>query len=170
MDYCFTRNVKAMPIGAVLYTAMCYPHGGMIDDGTIFRLGRDNFRWIGGADYGGDWLREQAEALGLHVWVRSSTDSQHNIAIQGPLSRDILSPLIWTAPHQPTLQELDWFRFTPARMGAHDGAPIVISRTGYTGELGYEIFTHPKYAPEVFDAIWEASLSARIFMSAGQKA
>ncbi|SFD92428.1 trimethylamine-oxide aldolase Tdm [Roseivivax sediminis] len=155
-QYVFTRNMKTLPVGGVVYTAMCYPHGGMVDDGTVFRLGQDNFRWIGGSDYGGDWLREQAEALGLKVLIRSSTDMMHNIAVQGPESRDILRKVVWTAPHQPDFMDLDWFRFTPARIGDDQGTPIVVSRTGYTGELGYEVFCHPKHAGEVFDAVWEA--------------
>ena len=155
-QYIFTRNMKTLPVGGVVYTAMCYEHGGMIDDGTVFRLGKDNFRWIGGSDYGGEWIREQAEKLGLKVLVRSSTDMQHNIAVQGPNSRDLLNKIIWTAPHQPDFLDLDWFRFTPARIGDHDGIPIVVSRTGYTGELGYEVFCHPKHADAVFDAVWSA--------------
>ena len=59
-QYLFTRNMKTLPVGGVVYTAMCYEHGGMIDDGTVFRLGKDNFRWIGGTDYGGEWIRQQA--------------------------------------------------------------------------------------------------------------
>ncbi|MCP4821585.1 MAG: trimethylamine-oxide aldolase Tdm, partial [Shimia sp.] len=155
-QYVFTRNMKTLPVGGVVYTAMCYEHGGMVDDGTVFRLGKDNFRWIGGSDYGGEWIREQAENLGLKAMVRSSTDMQHNIAVQGPESRDILRKFVWTAPHQPNFDDLAWFRFTPARIGDHDGVPIVVSRTGYTGELGYEIFCHPKHAGEVFDAVWAA--------------
>ncbi|MBW4985985.1 trimethylamine-oxide aldolase Tdm [Mameliella sp. CS4] len=155
-QYVFTRNMKTLPVGGVVYTAMCYPHGGMIDDGTVFRLGKDNFRWIGGSDYGGDWLREKAEELGLKVLIRSSTDMQHNIAVQGPESRDLLKKIIWTAPHQPNFEDLAWFRFAPARIGDDQGIPVVVSRTGYTGELGYEIFCHPKHAGEVFDAVWEA--------------
>ena len=89
-QYIFTRNMKTLPIGGVVYTAMCYEHGGMIDDGTVFRLAKDNFRWIGGNDYGGEWIREQAEKLGLKVLARSSTDQLHNVAVQGPESRDIL--------------------------------------------------------------------------------
>jgi aminomethyltransferase len=135
---------------------MCYEHGGMIDDGTLFRLGDNNFRWIGGDDYSGIWLREQAEKLGLKAWVRSSTDQLHNVAVQGPKSRDILREVIWTPPAQPTLEELGWFRFTIGRIGGLDGAPVVVSRTGYTGELGYEIFCHPKDALTVFDAVWQA--------------
>jgi aminomethyltransferase len=154
-QYLFTRNMKTLPVGGVVYTAMCYEHGGMIDDGTVFRLGKDNFRWIGGTDYGGEWIRQQAVKLGLNVLIRASTDMQHNIAVQGPESRDLLKKIIWTAPHQPTLEELSWFRFAPARIGGEHGVPVVVSRTGYTGELGYEIFCHPKHAKDIFDSVWE---------------
>ena len=155
-QYVFTRNMKTLAVGGVVYTAMCYEHGGMIDDGTVFRLGRDNFCWIGGSDYGGEWLREQAEKLGLKVLIRSSTDQLHNVAVQGPKSRDLLRDLIWTAPHNPEFDQLAWFRFTPARLRNESGTPFVISRTGYTGELGYEVMCHPKDCAEIFDAIWEA--------------
>ena len=90
---------------------MCYENGGMIDDGTVFRLGPNNFRWIGGDDYSGIWLREQAEKMGYKAWVRSSTDQLHNIAVQGPNSRDLLKEIIWTPPAQPSIGELEWFRF-----------------------------------------------------------
>ena len=133
----------------------------MIDDGTVFRLGKDNFRWIGGSDYGGEWIREQAEKLGLEVLVRSSTDQMHNVAVQGPESRDLLRKIIWTAPHYPDLDQLDWFRFTPARLNDEHGTPIVVSRTGYTGELGYEVFCHPRDCKKVFDAIWETGQNHR---------
>jgi len=156
LQYTLTRNVRKLAVGQVVYTAMCYAHGGMIDDGTLFRLGENNFRWIGGDDYSGIWLREQAEKLGLKAWVRSSTDQLHNVAVQGPKSRDILREIVWTPPAQPTLDELGWFRFSIGRIGGFEGAPVVVSRTGYTGELGYEIFCHPKDALTVFDAIWQA--------------
>jgi aminomethyltransferase len=155
-QYIFTRNMKTLPVGGVVYTAMCYEHGGMIDDGTVFRLGRDNFRWIGGSDYGGEWIREQAEKLGLKVLVRSSTDQLHNVAVQGPNSRDLLRKIVWTAPHNPEFDQLGWFRFTPARLNNEAGTPFVLSRTGYTGELGYEVMCHPKHCEEIFNAIWEA--------------
>ena len=156
LQYCCTRDIKKLSTGQVVYTAMCYENGGMIDDGTVFRLGQNLFRWIGGDDYSGIWLREQAEKKGYKAWVRSSTDQLHNIAVQGPASRDILKEIIWTSPAQPSIAELEWFRFTVARIGHFEGVPLVVSRTGYTGELGYEIFCHPKHATEVFDAVWTA--------------
>ncbi|MBM3519626.1 MAG: DUF1989 domain-containing protein [Alphaproteobacteria bacterium] len=156
LQYCLTRDMKKLSVGQVVYSAMCYDHGGMVDDGTVFRLGQNNFRWIGGDDYSGQWLREQAEKKGYRAWVRSSTDQLHNIAVQGPLSRDILKEVIWTAPAQTGVGELEWFRFAVGRIGHFEGAPLVVSRTGYTGELGYEVFCHPRDAGVVFDAIWEA--------------
>jgi aminomethyltransferase len=156
LQYALTRNIRKLAIGQVVYTAMCYEHGGMIDDGTLFRLGENNFRWIGGDDYSGIWLRELAEKLGLKAWVRSSTDQLHNVAVQGPRSRDILREIVWTPPAQPSIDELGWFRFTIGRIGGFEGPSVVVSRTGYTGELGYEVFCHPKDAPTVFDAIWKA--------------
>ena len=157
MQTCVTRNVRKLADGQVSYTAMCLDTGGMIDDGTVFRLGQQNFRWIGGQlGYSGVWLREQAQRLGLKAWVRSSTEQLHNLQVQGPNSRQILEQVIWTRPDQPTITELGWFRFTIARIGDFDGIPLVVSRTGYTGELGYEVFCHPSDAPAVWDAVFEA--------------
>lgn len=156
MQICVTRNIKKLSVGGIVYTAMCYDHGGMIDDGTVFRLGDNNFRWIGGCDTSGKWLRDQAEKHGLNAWVKSSTDHHHNIAVQGPLSRDILASVMWTPPTHPTIEDLAWFRFTTARIGNIQGTPVIVSRTGYSGELGYEVFCHPRDAVEVFDAIWNS--------------
>jgi len=156
MQICVTRNVRKLADGQVVYTAMCYDTGGMVDDGTVFRLGRENFRWIGGADTSGLWIRKVAEERGLRAWVRDSTDQLHNVQVQGPNSRDILADVIWTPPAQPTVAELGWFRFSIGRIGDHDGIPVLVSRTGYTGELGFEVFCHPSDAPEVWDAIWAA--------------
>jgi len=154
LQTCVTRNVRKLAVGQVVYTAMCYDTGGMIDDGTIYRLAQDNFRWIGGSDSSGLWLRKQAQEMGLHVWVRDATDQLHNVQVQGPLSREILSEVIWTRPDQASIDELGWFRLSTARIGNEHGIPIVVSRTGYTGELGFEVFCHPSDAPEVWDAIW----------------
>jgi aminomethyltransferase len=156
MQMAVTRDVKKLAVGQIFYAAMCYDTGGMIDDGTIFRLGAQNFRWICSDDFCGVWLRELAQKNGLKVWVKSSTDQLHNAAIQGPKSREILSQVLWTPPLQPSLSELKWFRFTIGRFGGPEGVPVVVSRTGYTGELGYEVWCHPARAPEVWDALWSA--------------
>ncbi|MEM7242460.1 MAG: DUF1989 domain-containing protein [Pseudomonadota bacterium] len=156
LQICLTRDVKKLSIGQVSYTAICYEHGGMIDDGTVYRLGDTNFRWIGGNDKSGLHIKKVAAEKGLNAWVRPSTDHHCNVAVQGRLSREILADVFWTPPLQPTIDELGWFRLTIARVGDYDGIPVVISRTGYSGELGYEVFCHPKHAVDVFDAIWAA--------------
>ncbi len=156
LQLCCTRNIRRLAAGQVVYTAICYETGGMLDDATVLRLGPDNFRLIGGDEYDGKWLREQAGRRGLRVWVRSSTDQLANIAVQGSRSREILKQVVWTAPARPRLDEIQWFHFTIGRIGDLNGIPLVVSRTGYTGELGYELFCHPKDAPAVWDAVFEA--------------
>jgi aminomethyltransferase len=151
-----TRDIRRLADGQVVYTALCNDTGGMIDDGTVFRIAPTNFRFVGGSEYDGIWLREQAERLGLRAWVKDSTDELHNVAVQGPASRDLLTPLIWTAPTQTPFAELRWFRFSIARLGGPQGLPLIASRTGYSGELGYELFCHPKDAPALWDAIVDA--------------
>ena len=156
MQLCVTRDMKRLAVGQAAYTAVCHEHGGMMDDGIVFRLGANNFRWVGGSDLSGLHLREVGQARGFDVHVKTSTDQLCNIAVQGPRSRDILRGIVWTAPTQPRVDELLPFRFAIARIRAFDGPAIVLSRTGYTGELGFEIFCHPKDAEAVFDAVWEA--------------
>ena len=156
MQKLVTRNVRKLSVGQVVYTALCNETGGMIDDATVFRLGQDNFRFVGGDEYDGIWMRQLADRLGLKVWIKPSTDQLHNIAVQGPLSREALAEFVWTPPAQPSLSELKWFRFLVGRIGSYDGVPIVVSRTGYTGELGYEIWCHPSDAEAVWDAVWKA--------------
>ena len=151
-----TRDARRLSVGQVTYTALCNETGGMIDDATVYRLGQDNFRFVGGDEYDGVWLKELADRDGLRVWVKPSTDQLHNVAVQGPESRNLLQKIVWTPPTQTALEDLRWFRFTVGRIGAYDGIPIVVSRTGYTGELGYEVWCHPSDGPAVWDAVAEA--------------
>ena len=155
-QYCLPRDVRRLGTGQVSYSALCYPNGGMIDDGTIFRLGRDNFRWVCGTDYSGDWLRQQAREGGFDVIIKSATEQLHNVSVQGPNSREILKRIVWTRPDQPTMDELRLFRFAIGRLHHEDGIPVIVSRTGYTGELGYEVFCHPDNAATVWREIESA--------------
>jgi len=155
LQYCLTRDVRRLAVGQVVYSAMCHEHGGMLDDGTLLRLGPDNFRWICGEDYAGIWLREQAAKLGMKVWVKSASEQIHNLSVQGPLSRELLKQMVWTPPTQPNLESLGWFRFLVGRLDGYDGCPLMISRTGYTGELGYEVWCQPQDAERVWDRIWQ---------------
>jgi aminomethyltransferase len=156
MQRTVTRDIRKLSVGQVVYTALCNETGGMIDDATVFRLADNNFRFVGGDEYDGVWLREIAEREQLKVWIKPSTDQLHNLAVQGPLSREVMQQIVWTPPTQPSLAELKWFRFLIGRINTYDGIPIIVSRTGYTGELGYEVWCHPSDGPGVWDAIHEA--------------
>ena len=79
-------------------------------------------------EYGGTWLRELAKKKNYKVWVKSSTDQIHNISVQGPNSRKILEKFVWTAPAQPTIKELQWFRFSIARIDDHIGTFLLLYR------------------------------------------
>ncbi|MFL2885296.1 MAG: DUF1989 domain-containing protein [Candidatus Pelagibacter sp.] len=156
MNYTLTRNIKKLSIGQVVYSAMCYENGMMFDDGTLLRLSETGFRWICGDEYAGEWLKEAAKKKNFKVNIKNSTDQISNVSIQGPESREILKKLIFTPPTQPSIDELGWFRFTICRVETLQGIPLIISRTGYTGELGYEVWCNPKDAPVVWDKLMDA--------------
>jgi len=154
-----TRDVSRLATGQVVYSALCNETGGMLDDGTLLRLGDNNFRWICSDDHCGAWLRQKAADWGLHARVKTSTDQIQNLAVQGPRSRALLERIVWTPPAQPSLVALQPFRFLVGRLGNYDGEPVMVSRTGYTGELGYELWCHPNHALALWDAIWEVGKS-----------
>ena len=156
MNYTLTRNVKKLSVGQVVYSSMCYENGTMFDDGTLLKLNDHGFRWVCGDEYAGQWLKEQAKKKNYKVFIKDSTDQINNISLQGPNSRKILEKIIFTPPTQPSISELQWFRFTICRLEELNGIPLMVSRTGYTGELGYEIWCHPSDAPKVWDKVMEA--------------
>ena len=98
-----TRDARKLSVGQVTYTAVCNETGGMLDDATVYRLGDDNFRFVAGDEYTGVHLSKLADAEGLRVFVKPSTDQLHNVAVQGPASREILKEIVWTPPTQPAL-------------------------------------------------------------------
>jgi aminomethyltransferase len=151
-----TRDIRKMAVGQVLYSLLCYPHGGMLDDGTLFRLGQATFRWVCGNPLDGPWLRDQARELGLDAFVRTATHDLHNLSLQGPQSREILQAVLWTPDTQPRVSELKWFRSLIGRVANREGPMVLASRTGFTGELGFELFCSPPDGPLLWDALCNA--------------
>lgn len=156
------RDVRKLGVGGVFYTALCNDAGGMVDDGTLMRLATLNYRWIGGADASILWLQDMARSSGLRVSVRNSSDQIANLALQGRHSADILGKLFAPVTGRPAVAELERFRFTIARHGGDNGTPVLISRTGFTGELGYELFCAPRDAEAVFDLVMAEGRSCGI--------
>jgi aminomethyltransferase len=145
LDRVVTRDVVKMKVGQVGYTPWCDTAGKVIDDGTISRLGEHVFRMTS-ADPNLRWLSENA--IGLDVKIEDVSDSTAALALQGPNSRAILERAAET-----NLAGLKYFRLTQATIR---GVPVTITRTGYTGDLGYEIWVDAKQALPLWDAIVDA--------------
>jgi aminomethyltransferase len=156
MQLATTRNVAKLPVWRGAYTLMCDESGSVIDDGTLFRLAPEIFRWCCGSEESGRALQELADTRGLQVRVHALQGSMPNLAIQGPKSRDLLRKISFTQPHVPALEHLKWFGVTVARLHEREGAPFMLSRSGYTGELGYEIFCSKTDAVAIWDAVMAA--------------
>jgi aminomethyltransferase len=145
VDRLITRDVSKMAVGQVFYTPWCDEHGKVIDDGTVSRLGEQTFRWTA-ADPSLRWFRQNAE--GLKVEIEEISEQVAALALQGPTTAALLRSVTDT-----DLQGLKYFRVTS---GTIAGVPVDISRTGYTGDLGYEIWMPARRAVEVWDALMSA--------------
>ena len=142
LDRVVTRDVAKMKVGQVGYTPWCDTAGKVIDDGTISRLGEHVFRMTS-ADPNLLWLLENA--VGLDVKVEDVSESTAALALQGPNSRAILARAA-----EKDLSGLKYFRLTQATVR---NVPVTITRTGYTGDLGFEIWVDAKQALPLWDAL-----------------
>lgn len=155
LQQCMTRNIEKLPVWRGSYMLMCDEQGQVVDDGTLFRIGEQLFRWCCGSEESARRLTAHATQCGYNVRVRALGDGLPNLAVQGPRSRDLLSRLVFTQAHVPRLHDLKWFGVTLARLRDREGPPFMLSRSGYTGELGYELFCDASDAT----ALWEALFS-----------
>ena len=144
VDRLITRDVSKMGIGQVYYTPWCDEHGKVIDDGTVSRLGDHTFRWTA-ADPSLRWFRQNA--AGLDVRIEDISEQVAALALQGPTSARLLR-----AVANADIDRLKYFRVTS---GTIAGVPVDISRTGYTGDLGYEIWIPAERAIDVWDALMQ---------------
>jgi aminomethyltransferase len=144
VDRVITRDVSKMAVGQVFYTPWCDEHGRVIDDGTVSRLGPEEFRWTA-ADPSLRWFR--TNAAGLDVEVRDVSEDVAALALQGPTSAAVLRTV-----SDADIDGLKYFRVTA---GTIAGVRVDISRTGYTGDLGYEIWIPASDAVRVWDALME---------------
>ncbi|MEO8076327.1 MAG: aminomethyltransferase family protein [Acidobacteriota bacterium] len=144
VDRIITRDVARMAVGQVFYTPWCDEHGKVIDDGTVARLAPDMFRWTA-ADPSLRWFRQNAS--GLSVAIDDISEDTAALALQGPTSARLLRAA------GADLDRLQYFRATSGTIG---GVAVDISRTGYTGDLGYEIWMPAPQAVRVWDALMAA--------------
>jgi aminomethyltransferase len=144
VDRLITRDVGKMAVGQVFYTPWCDEHGKVIDDGTVSRLGEQTYRWTA-ADPSLRWFRQNAACL--DVTIDDMSDEVAALALQGPTAGRVLR-----AASTADIDGLKYFRVTH---GTIAGVAVDISRTGYTGDLGYEVWMAAQDAVRVWDALME---------------
>jgi aminomethyltransferase len=140
VDRVVTRDATRLAVGQVAYTPWCDERGKVIDDGTVARLDEQVWRWTA-ADPSLRWIRQNAAGLDVHV--EDVSEQVAALAVQGPTSARLLR-----AAADADIDTLKYFRITRGRIG---GVPVEISRTGYTGDLGYEVWIPADRALDVWD-------------------
>jgi aminomethyltransferase len=145
VDRVITRDVRSMDVGQVFYTPWCDEQGAVIDDGTVSRLDEQRFRWTS-ADPTLRWLTQNT--TGLRVNIVDISEATAALALQGPMAARVLR-----AAADANIESLKYFRLTHGRIA---GVAVDISRTGYTGDLGYEIWIPREHALVVWDALMVA--------------
>ena len=137
-----TRDISICEVGQVMYSPWCDENGKVIDDGTIQRLGKEDFR-LTSAEPNLSWL--ELNSYGLDIKIYDESDKISALALQGPNSREIINSI-----SSKSINNLKYFRITNTDL---NGINVSISRTGYTGDLGYEIWIDPKDSLKVWDIL-----------------
>jgi aminomethyltransferase len=145
VDRVITRDATKLQVGQVYYTAWCDEHGKVLDDGTVTRLDEDTYRWTA-AEPNLRWFRMNAR--GLDVEIEEITERLAALALQGPTSRSVLE-----AATGESWGDLRYFRERPSKI---DGLAVDVTRTGYTGDLGFELWVEAERAVELWDAVMRA--------------
>jgi len=150
-DMLFTNDMAAIEIGQVRYGAICDENGKMIMDGTVFHLAEGHCFSITSYDSDLDWYRKVAADHGFDVELKDVTAEMPHLQVQGPKAREVLGPITDGAD----VGSLRYFRFIQDGVTV-GGVPVLLSRTGYSGELGFELYCKPDDAT----ALWHAVVKA----------
>ncbi len=145
VDRIITRDMRKVAVGQVIYTPWCDESGKVIDDGTVSRLAENSYRWTA-ADPSLRWFTQNT--VGLDVQLEDISEALSALALQGPTAGRLLKSLAENA----NIENLKYFRVTSAEIA---GVPVDISRTGYTGDLGYEVWVDSDQAVRVWDALMD---------------
>lgn len=153
VNHIFTNEVSGIPAGKIVYGMMLYPDGGVVDDLLVYRLADDRFLLvINAANIDKDlaWMKEHTD--GFDVVVTDLSDSVGELAVQGPDSESVMEHVLGIGCSQLT--------FYTFETGKYDGQPILVSRTGYTGEDGFEIYAPHDVVRSIWDRLMESGKCA----------
>ena len=149
VNHIFTNDVTGMPTGKILYGMMCYENGGTVDDLLVYKMGEnDFFMVINASNIDKDWAWMQEHAAGFDIDLQNRSDYYGQIAIQGPESEDIVERVLGLPCKELTF-------YTVKTIG-----DVIISRTGYTGEDGFEIYASHDYIRDCWDKLIAAGVQA----------
>ena len=147
VSHIFTNDVSCMPVGKILYGMMCYEDGGVVDDLLVYKMGDDCFFLvINAANISKDWAWIQEQAKGYDVVLEHQSEAYGELAVQGPQSERVMEQVLGLA-----CKELSFYTFKQVN-------DVIVSRTGYTGEDGFEIYAQPSFINECWDRLMEAGV------------
>jgi aminomethyltransferase len=136
-----------MPVGKILYGMMCYEHGGVVDDLLVYKLADHRFFLvINAANIDKDWDWIQQQAVGYEVTLEHQSDRYGELAIQGPKAEEVMEKVLGIP-----CQELSFYTFKLLD-------EVIVSRTGYTGEDGFEVYASPQYINDCWDKLMAAGV------------
>ena len=142
VNHIFTNNVVGMPAGKILYGMMCYEDGGVVDDLLVYKMADDRFFLvINAANIDKDWAWIQEQAKGYDVVLEHQSDAYGELAVQGPDAEAVMQEVL-----EIPCAELTFYTFKQI-------GDVIVSRTGYTGEDGFEIYASPIYINECWDKL-----------------
>ena len=142
VQHIFTNDVKDAPIGKVYYGMMCYEHGGTVDDLLVYKMGdQDFFLVINAANIDKDWAWMQQQAEGFDIDLRNLSDDYGQLAVQGPDAEAVVEEVLGLQCKELTF-------YTVKTIG-----DVIVSRTGYTGEDGFEIYADPAFINDCWDKL-----------------
>lgn len=145
VNHIFTNDVRGIPNGKILYGMMCYENGGTVDDLLVYKVTDDCFFLvINAANIDKDWAWIQEQAKGFNVVLENQSDKYGELAVQGPQAEQVMQEVLGIP-----CQELAFYTFK--QIGA-----VIVSRTGYTGEDGFEIYATPDYVNECWDKLMDS--------------
>ena len=148
VNHIFTNNVEGLAVGKILYGMMCYENGGVVDDLLVYKMADDRFFLvINAANIDKDWAWIQLQAEGFNVTLDNQSDYYGQLAVQGPEAECIMEEIL-----NLPCSELTFYTFKT--MG-----DVIVSRTGYTGEDGFEIYATPDYINQCWDKLLAAGVT-----------
>ena len=142
VNHIFTNDVRQMPNGKILYGMMCYENGGVVDDLLVYKMDSDSFFLvINASNIDKDWAWIQEQAKGYQVTLNHQSDQYGELAVQGPQAEAVMEEVLGIA-----CKELTFYTFKTI-------GKVIVSRTGYTGEDGFEIYADAAYINECWDKL-----------------